>query len=69
MLRVDDNGVKKFKIEGYVFELGDSIITASSSAVTIYHKMDSIYHPSASVKYDRKNRNLIVVSNCSFIVF
>jgi hypothetical protein len=63
VLRVDDSGVKKFKIEGYIFELGDSIITSASSAVTIYHKMDSIYHPSASVKYDRKNRKLIVVSD------
>ena len=62
VLSVEDQGVLRFKATSRFFTIQDSLIESSSSAVTIYHKMDSIFHPSAIIRYNPYTQELIVRS-------
>jgi len=60
VLSVEDQGVVRFRAIARFFTLKDSLIEASGSSVTIYHNMDSIYHPYATLRYNPYTKDLIV---------
>jgi len=66
-IRVDDAGGRKFKALSPRFVLEDSTISAERSAVVVYNKYDSIYHPAVRLRYDMSTRDLTILrDNGSF---
>ncbi len=50
-LEIQNNSVKKVKLESEQMVMGDSIFTADDTRLVLYHGYDSIYHPSVDVRY------------------
>ncbi|MBF9142405.1 hypothetical protein [Hymenobacter properus] len=58
-LTVSLDGKPKFKAASRAYVLGDSVITASRAAVTIYEgAKDSVTHPGAQLKYSKTKQQL-----------
>ncbi|UOQ75808.1 hypothetical protein MUN84_14285 [Hymenobacter sp. 5516J-16] len=56
---VDVDGKPKFRASSRAYELGDSVITASHAAVTIFQdKQDSLTHPGVKLKYNKPKQVL-----------
>ncbi len=62
-LIVQDQAFKKFKATARIFSFNDSLVNANPATVTIYHKRDSIYHPSANLRYYADSSELVIRPN------
>lgn len=59
-ITVRHEGVKKFTAKARYFELGDSVITGEPAAVTIYTRVDSLFHPATLINYKSSIPELVV---------
>jgi len=62
VLSMSEAGVSKFKAISSEFTIEDSTIRGFGSRTTLYHGTDSIYHPSAQLRFDTRTRDLVVKS-------
>ncbi|WMJ72441.1 hypothetical protein RCC89_04580 [Cytophagaceae bacterium ABcell3] len=65
-IEVKKNGETKFKAKSVRFGLGDSLITADYSKVTVYTGSDSITHPGTAFKYNRSSSILRITKTDGF---
>lgn len=60
-LIISEKGQRRIKSKGFRFYMQDSLIYSNNSSVTIFHRLDSIYHPSIRFKYDPKTNEILFV--------
>ncbi|MDN4165554.1 hypothetical protein QWY31_08580 [Cytophagales bacterium LB-30] len=60
-LELQDAAVPKFFARSHRFTLGDSVITAQKASIVLYHREDSIYHPSVQFEYNTSTRLLTLL--------
>lgn len=56
-----------FRAEKFLFE-EDSVISSNDASFTVYHGIDSMYHPAVKMKYDTKTQVLSVLRKDSYEV-
>ncbi|TYZ07061.1 hypothetical protein FY528_16265 [Hymenobacter lutimineralis] len=58
-ISVQANGVTKFRASARAYELGDTLLSSSRAAVSIYEdKVDSVYHPGVKLKFSKARQVL-----------
>lgn len=52
IIEVKDSGTPQFRAVSNRFNLMDTVVTADRAAIFIYHRNDSIFHPSVNFQFD-----------------
>ncbi len=62
VLSMTSNGVNKFMAVSTEFIIADSTIQGKNCRTTLYHGMDSIYHPSTQFRFDTRTKEVVANS-------
>ena len=66
MIEIQKNGKPKIRAFSNKFELGDSLITANFSSMTLYIDEDSITHPGTAFRYNKNTGMLRIAKQQGF---